>query len=353
MRALQFIDMTDNMFTSFLKTLSYRKSSENDLSDVIYAACGASPLFKGCFVNFFFPEINTIESIDIEREVPEGDSRVDFLFNYDNERYIIENKIYDKSHHLGQYDAVYHVKPSRFGYIVNYHHIEHEGKTKADYLKLGYRIKTWEEFYKHLVGSEYQDETFAPIAGYIKSVCSIILTKEKMNFTALNTLPTFLKMLEPIFGNASNERYSSDYYKNNKKQETFWGGNLVSEHDNCIVGRYFEVKFNHVRGRYNTTWGWMGIWFNDPEQKPIICIGIREDKRWAGKAYELIAEKINASKSQKYKGWYLESGCIWRDLTDDMYKKLEECDTLDEQQQILSDFYTKSINIIADLLDEK
>lgn len=70
-----------------------------------------------------------------------------------------------------------------------------------------------------------------------------------MNFTALNTLPTFLRMLNPIFGNASNNRYSSDYYKNNEKQETSWGGNIISGHDNCIVGRYFEVKFNKVEER--------------------------------------------------------------------------------------------------------
>ena len=174
-----------------------------------------------------------------------------------------------------------------------------------------------------------------------------------MNFTALNTLPTFLRMLNPIFGNASNNRYSSDYYKNNEKQETSWGGNIISGHDNCIVGRYFEVKFNKVRGTYNTTWGWMGIWFNDPEQTPTICIGIREDKNWSGKAYELLESKISASKSESYKGRYIENGCVWRDLPDEKFKTLEECESLEKQQVILSDFYKKSINIIADLIDGK
>jgi hypothetical protein len=301
---------------------------------------------------FFFPEIKDSDQIYIEREVTEGSSRVDFIFEHNDKNYIIENKIYDKSHHFGQYDSVYKVVPNHFGYIVNYHHIEYDGKTKADYLKLGYRIKTWEEFYKHLIEERNPDEVFAPIAGYIKSVCSIILTKDKMNFTALNTLPTFLKLLNPIFGNASNDRYSSDYYKNNEKQETSWGGNIISNHDSCIVGRYFEVKFNNVRSKCNTTWGWMGVYFNDPENTPTICIGIREAKNWSGKAYELLAQKINASKTGRYKGWYIDEGCVWIDLSEDQFKKLEECESLEEQEKLLSDFYKKSINIIADLIDE-
>ena len=341
------------IFKDFLLSLAQRMSGENDLSDMIYAACHASQLFKHVFVTFFFPEIEETNLIYIEREVTEGSSRVDFIFDYNGKKYIVENKIYDKNHHFGQYESVYKVVPNRFGYIVNYHNIEYEGKTKSDYLKLGYRIKSWEEFYKHLIAIEDQDDIIAPIAGYIKSVCSIILTKDKMNFTALNTLPTFLRMLNPIFGNASNNRYSSDYYKNNEKQETSWGGNIISGHDNCIVGRYFEVKFNKVRGKYNTTWGWMGIWFNDPEQTPTICIGIREDKNWSGKAYELLESKISASKSESYKGWYIENGCVWRDLPDEKFKTLEECESLEKQQVILSDFYKKSINIIADLIDGK
>ena len=345
--------MRPNKFTAFLMTLSYRKSSENDLSDIIYAACSASLQFKRCFVNFFFPEIGNTDSIFIEREVVKGDSRVDFLFEHGNIRYIIEDKIDDKNHHFGQYDVAYNVNPNNFGYIVNYHHIEHEGKTKAELLKEGYKIKTWEEFYKYLIDYKGRDDVFEPIVTYIKSVCSIIVSKDKMNFTALNTLPTFLNMMKQIFGNASNERYSSDYYINNERQETSWGGNFLSDHDNCIVGKYFEVTFKQLRSKYNTTWGWMGIYFNDPELMPNICIGIREDKAWSGKAYELLAGKINASKNKKYKGWYLEDGCVWIDLPDNKYEMLEECESLEEQQHILSDFYVKSINTIADLIDVK
>lgn len=97
----------------------------------------------------------------------------------------------------------------------------------------------------------------------------------------------------------------------------------------------------------------MGIWFNDPEQTPTICIGIREDKNWSGKAYELLESKISASKSESYKGWYIENGCVWRNLPDEKFKTLEECESLEKQQVILSDFYKKSINIIADLIDGK
>ena len=146
------------IFKDFLLSLAQRMSGENDLSDMIYAACHASQLFKHVFVTFFFPEIEETNLIYIEREVTEGSSRVDFIFDYNGKKYIVENKIYDKNHHFGQYESVYKVVPNRFGYIVNYHNIEYEGKTKSDYLKLGYRIKSWEEFYKHLIAKEDQDD---------------------------------------------------------------------------------------------------------------------------------------------------------------------------------------------------
>ena len=97
----------------------------------------------------------------------------------------------------------------------------------------------------------------------------------------------------------------------------------------------------------------MGIYFNDPELMPNICIGIREDKGWSGKAYELLAEKINATKNNNYKGWYIEDHCVWINLPDEKYKELEACESLDKQLPILSDFYVNSIDIIADLIDEK
>ena len=73
-----------------------------------------------------------------------------------------------------------------------------------------------------------------------------------MNFTALNTLPTFLRMLNPIFGNASNNRYSSDYYKNNEKQEKLdkvidelknkYGYNKITRAGKMNAGDILELK---------------------------------------------------------------------------------------------------------------
>ncbi len=41
-------------------------------------------------------------------------------------------------------------------------------------------------------------------------------------------------------------KYYSGYYDRNCMQETSWGG-VVDQHNNCVVGRYFQVTFNNIK----------------------------------------------------------------------------------------------------------
>lgn len=331
------------MLTKFFQAFASRQNSENDLSDIIYAACESSESFKELFIHFFFPEIDNPSEIYMERESSQKNSRVDFLLISDDYTYIIENKIYDRNQHFGEYDKAFNIPPERFGYITNYDVFE----KKNYYLSQGYRIHTWKEFYHYLLLHTEEDEISKCVLNYIKSVCSIISIKETMKLSSLTSLTIFFEILKKIF-NVETDQYISEYYINNCKQETFWGGNICEPHDNCVVGRYFEVRFKNIRGSLNTTCGWLGIYFNDIESKPTIRIGIREDKYWSGKAYNVITNNIN-KKSE----WYIKNDVVWKDLTDEEFTKLENSNSIEEQKNILSTFYTSTIDYIANLIEQK
>lgn len=332
------------MFSKFLHQLASRRYSENDLSDIIYVACETSDVFKSLFIQFFFPEISVPTDVYIEREYSQGNCRVDFMLEYEGEIYLIENKIYDRNHHFGDYDKVYKVTPDHFGYITNYDLFS----KKKYYQERGYRIHTWEELYHYLLIYSGKDLMIDPILTYIKSTCSIITINQPMRISSLTSLAVFLEILKKIF-NAETERYYSEYYDRNCMQETSWGGNIVDQHNNCVVGRYFQVTFNNIKkSRYCTSWGWMGIYFDNPESKPVVCIGIRKDRNWSGKAYDLIFDDLRNNSE-----WYSESNVVWRNLPDDQFEKLETLKSIDEQKEILYDFYVSSLEYIADLIDKK
>lgn len=244
------------MFSKFLHQLASRRYSENDLSDIIYVACETSDVFKSLFIQFFFPEISVPTDVYIEREYSQGNCRVDFMLEYEGEIYLIENKIYDRNHHFGDYDKVYKVTPDHFGYITNYDLFS----KKKYYQERGYRIHTWEELYHYLLIYSGKDLMIDPILTYIKSTCSIITINQPMRISSLTSLAVFLEILKKIF-NAETERYYSEYYDRNCMQETSWGGNIVDQHNNCVVGRYFQVTFNNIKkaGTVHLGVGWVFI----------------------------------------------------------------------------------------------
>lgn len=68
--------------SSFFRNLAVRFRKENDLSDITWALCEASPTFKGIWIRFFFGDELNPDDIDwIQREATFDDkgSRVDFL----------------------------------------------------------------------------------------------------------------------------------------------------------------------------------------------------------------------------------------------------------------------------------
>ena len=139
--------------------------------------------------------------------MPDGtskDSRVDILINTKNKdiRYLIEVKIYDQSHHFGQYETAYGVPKERLGYITNY-------RCKKE----GYVIKNWETFYFSCC-KESPHPMIKAYGEYLNNVCGIDKYHSPMMLTSHDSEECFSDTAQKIIENYVGElatRYDKKY----------------------------------------------------------------------------------------------------------------------------------------------
>lgn len=321
------------MWNTFVRNLACRLNNENDLSDVTWAMCQTSQRFKCAFLQFFFPELKKdCESVWIEREGQNDDSRPDFIFSYNGNTYLIENKIYDTQHHFKQYIKTYKISPSQLGYIMNYPWAEE-----------GFTTHTWKEFYQSIQNKVPKEE--APLWNayleYIKKVCNIYLPMNTMSLKGMNSLYIFYTELGNIIA-IDNEYFNSNISDKDKQN----GGNGLASPRNGALGKYFKVHFKGIYLR--DARGWIGVYFS--MEQPLICIGFQRGK--GDSVYNLIEQNLELFKDAKLASKpYEEDGVYWYDfIAPEDFDDL----TLNKQTQILKKFYQSVMmsiyNIKANLL---
>ena len=313
------------MLTKLFEQLANYYHQENDLSNIVVALCNSHQFFKEIFVKFFFPniDINKIESI--AREVPDENnqgSRVDIYITMldDKKPYIIEVKKGDRNHHFGQYEEAYEIGKDRFGYITNYNCIE--GK------ELGYDVKTWDDFYNHLLKFVNDDEFIKGFASYLKNVCGIIKYDNPMDITGLNAIPCFIDASKKII-EENNSVAKTQFYKTFIYRSSLQVG---------FIFKYAEEA--NLDGA-----AYIGLWFNE---KPVITIGINS-RSWLSEKIiqnkdEIFDKSIYAQKA--YKDYYWSKDDVWFDLSDDKLEAFINAKSFDEQVDILRDFMNE---VLADL----
>lgn len=223
------LEKAKSLFSSFFDNLAERKRCENDLSDVIAAACNTSKEFANFFLKFMFgQDLDTSNFERMKRENSTEKGRIDLITDFDGKTFSIENKIYDENDHYNEYS-----KEKRFGnvgFIANY-----------DISGIKYNYKhTWEEFCKELEKKaqsleEKQKDFFFGILTYIKGVC-LIMEERQFNPDKTQDLSYVMELLEKAINEAGlcqnsrkkdncNGYYSGYYYgdPNNDKKE-YWVG---------------------------------------------------------------------------------------------------------------------------------
>ena len=309
------------MINKFIQSLSIHYRHENDLSNITHITALTDDDFRTKFLKFFFPSIDISKVKEIEREKPDktdSGSRVDFYISMeDAELYIIEVKINDRNHHFGQYDDAYGITKDHFGYITNYNCIE--GK------KLGYDVKTWEEFYDYMTAFSDNSDITRGYLTYLKSVCYIIKFDKTMNLEGLTTIPCFIETAKKIINSLGSDlelcEYKTYCYPTSVQQGFF---------------------FNHKDNKGSNCFGAIGLWFND---KPVITLGISNNTE--------IISKINQNKSmitrdaecfeEPYTEGYWKADDLWFELNENKTKQFQNAKTYEEQYHILYEFVKETL----------
>lgn len=315
-----------NKLAQFIENLAHRFRSENDLSDVTWTMCQTSDRFQCVFLKFFFPWLEEdCGEVYIEREQSNDDSRPDFVFEYNEQTYVIENKIGDRKQHFEQYIKRFKINPNQLGYITNY-----------PLVKDGFTTHTWTEFYKYVQSNIPEDECelWTAYLSYLHNVCYIFLPTKAMDLKGMYSLYTFYRSLDEVVS-VDNESFSSSLYDSRK--DTNHGGNFLCEPRDGVMGKYFEVKFKDVK--IKKSWGWIGVYFD--REDPIICIGFCNRQDWGKPVNNLILPKIDdIPETDKSTAPYEGEGAIWFD-----FKKYEEFSkaTLCGQIELLKSYFTDVI----------
>lgn len=314
----------------FFDKLALRMRNENDLSDVTWTMCQASPKFYEWFIHFFFKEIKDIKSIiEFTREYPDEQGkgcRVDFFIKVRNENspYIIENKIGDLNQHFGDYDVAYRLcDKDHFGYIANYPLAED-----------GYnRIRQWSELYDQLskdIESFTESEEKILIEAYlsyVKNVCNIIKLDKKMNLQNLYSMFELFQILKDL-----TTRQESDFIV------SFYGNNQTQNGYN--IKFWFEI--NYTNSTIPKDWGVIGLWYN--EEHPILAVGFQNNEGWGRHIYELL-EKQKFTDYQYCSKPYSDEGFYFIEIKSDVMKSIDEVITLEEQKTIIRNFMDEALRI--------
>lgn len=320
------------MIKEFFQYFSWRNNNENDLSDVTWALCNSSASFRAAFLNFFFGDSITIdESIRIEREKAEGDSRPDFVIESDQGRFIIENKIYDQNQHFGQYDLSFKVAPNHFGYITNY--VINDPQLKSQ----GYELRTWKELYDRFIKMLPEDGEdhllWTGYLEYIKNVCNIVVVN-KMDLSQLFSLYSFVEVVSKQLCCREEQNFILSLYNVDRQCNN---GYAI----NGITGVNFKLVYKSSQD--SPMWGWVGIYYN--RETPEIGIGFHNTPAW-GKPYIDLLERFDRSQwvEPSYSDKpYFDECILWFNLKKDHFAEFNQMPNLEDQIKLLKGFMDEVI----------
>lgn len=314
------------MISNLFYNLSIKYSRENDLSDFTWAMCQAFDSFRNAFLRFFFPDIDIEKEITIEREKSEDDSRPDFYINCNGDIYVIENKIYDRNQHFGQYDKTFNIPPHRFGYITNY------SITDEEIISKGYPVRTWEQLYDafmdNLPENEEDRNIWKGYLCYIKEVCNIIKINVPMRLEGIYSLYSLIQIFEKL-----SDRKEQDF------ELSIYHSNSICGTTACrlgITGVNFELKYKS--NPKQLIYGWIGIYYDRPE--PLIDIEFRNHTAWgAGYCDMILPYKSDWSNQSSFiKPYFEEKEYLCFELTKELHKSFNETESVEEQETILKSF---------------
>ena len=295
--------MKDTNTIRFFKELSQRMYKENDLSDIVYALCESNLQFKQFFLDFFFKDHGLIAAnATIEREIQYSDgSRPDFVVRHvkdgKEEVFFVENKIWDRSHHLAQYaktllsmDKLGYIK---LGYITNYELKENELDSEDD--KEVFKIieksrKTWRQFRDELAAkaedvNEQSWATSEDIQGflaYCEEICpdnQEIVSEFELKEGTFSKVRSFYECLKVMLS------HTIEIPDKEIKLELWNRGSFNKPSE--WIGCYFGAE-NLLSQK---VWGWIGFYLHENTRTPGLCVEFLNKTGWGKPVFDEINER--------------------------------------------------------------
>jgi hypothetical protein len=292
----------------FFEILSERLWDENYLSDVTYSLLKSDSNFKDIFFEYCYGEKNNDIEI-IEREHREGKSRPDFYFKdiQNDKEYILEIKIYDKNIHP-EYKEKF--KKTKLSFIANY-----EAKGEPYHAEQIYSyVNTWYKFIPYLQNRIKNIPNNDLIKGYIIYLKKLtnFLEAKSMNLKNTKSLIDFNTLLEKIVKEFPNNSLSI----NNSKKS---------------YGVDFSGKYCKYKKQKKEIEFWIGVYFDNPEWDPLVCI-----------------EYENFKGNSKGKYYYTEENDDpWLYLNDDLNKRFNNNnEKIEDQENILLNYLKEFISTL-------
>lgn len=314
--------------TTFFKELSQRLYKENDLSDITWAFANSDSAFKTAFMNFFFPEFGESGEIILEflREYSRDDSRPDLFIKTDKQEYIIEVKIYDRSHHFKQYISTF--PNAKRGYITNYFLDRQEG----------YEVRTWQGFYNYFEKLNTIDkESLTLYLQYIKSTCNLMKI-EQVQTNGLHTLLSFEKILSNAISKCDKNYSYVNVYKSSLSKT------------NKRYGSYFELENIQTKKK---VWPWVGLYFFEPDShtsSTIIYVEISE--KWCPSEFEYLINNVDKlDEGLMYDRPFLDDEFMVPSFTirmkEEYFKQFTSSGSVEDQEKILEEFISEVLSFVS------
>lgn len=310
---------------SIIEKLSERFQSENDISDITYTLLCADNDFKRIFLNILFKNIKVEDILYIQRELPEDDSRPDFIIETSKDKYLIEVKKWDRNQHFEQYIKTF--PDYKRAYITNYE----LGNEKSLY-ENDYHFFTWKEVFEKLseINTEKHHEVIEGYLKYLKTVCSLMEVND-MRFNNLNNLAQFnacvKELIDASYGNLICRPYDTKY-------------NYSSNYS----GSYFSLK---TRDEKKVIYPWFGVEYNEDTKIRII---MEFDTGWCSILKDYKNEILTNINIKNNTTCTTDKSGIYVTLKDDFFDELQKENNIEKQKEILKSFFENAISVLENYL---
>ncbi|MFX0196400.1 MAG: hypothetical protein ACFFCW_09785 [Candidatus Hodarchaeota archaeon] len=197
----------------FLKKLGGRLSKENNLSDITWAIVQTVPAIGRDICEFFGVTTLPNEPMEVQREYPIGDGRVDLAFITEKNTFLLENKIWDRNYHIQEYaEAACSIRNVTLGLISNHRLTSLDSELARRY---GWKVRYWDEIVGFLSKREFGDSQ--PLVrgyiDYIKEVCSMVtIHKIRLEDSILHSLFYLNILIKKIIESSSHEHFEYRFY---------------------------------------------------------------------------------------------------------------------------------------------